>query len=664
MKWTPKISAVGALLGAGLLLGAGPELKPLRLIQVIPNTDTAAVPRAIVERVVDPNSTDRNVVNVNIELKNERGDDVSLSSVRFDYTRSGSALLAQTVQAADVGEVLLTSTPEGPTTWTRGRPTSMISSSSWGSFLGDWQAEEARGMRMFDYETFLTGNVRTYTGLLSQTSEGRSAHIGLPWSDFLSRWQQAEAQGLRLVDLEIEEGNPVRFSGIFHAASYAPRAHFNATFSAFQSAWADAEKSGYRLIDFETYLEGGTRKYAGIFAPGSYAAASCMGVTWSTFLSKWQELEAQDFGLEDVEIHTEGSQVLYSGLFRKGGPRGGAWMNATLSDFEAHRQAFEAQGLELFELETHLSLSGTRLYSGLFRAAQPLRWKKDASLHFFSPQAGFANTIPDRVRVTFDLAGISPKPYFDLPLAPYQNQTSTGTMAFPARQSELPSGRFWSQGGNAHAGPRTDRDPPELAHIHRAALWGASGARWAGQQYAYDLGVSAWDNGAYRACASDCTKNSDFYIWGIPVRAMADGKVAWCWRDADDNPNPGTIVSTPAPGGNMLWIRHAGNEYALYAHLQKESIPKTLCPTNGLQTAGASVSRGTLLGKAGNSGQSSGPHLHLHVQQGWEEGTDKGMAVPILFDNIDVRALSAGQSATWINVPNAGVAAHSLIRID
>jgi murein DD-endopeptidase MepM/ murein hydrolase activator NlpD len=55
--------------------------------------------------------------------------------------------------------------------------------------------------------------------------------------------------------------------------------------------------------------------------------------------------------------------------------------------------------------------------------------------------------------------------------------------------------------------------------------------------------------------------------------------------------------------GKMVEIDHSNNCKTVYAHLQKYLVK-----------AGNSVNRGELIGYIGNTGRSTGPHLHYEVR--------------------------------------------------
>lgn len=62
----------------------------------------------------------------------------------------------------------------------------------------------------------------------------------------------------------------------------------------------------------------------------------------------------------------------------------------------------------------------------------------------------------------------------------------------------------------------------------------------------------------------------------------------------------------PSPAGNQVRIRHDDGTHGAYLHLQRGSV--RVAP-------GDRVATGTLLAKSGNTGRSTGPHLHFVVQQ-------------------------------------------------
>ncbi len=135
---------------------------------------------------------------------------------------------------------------------------------------------------------------------------------------------------------------------------------------------------------------------------------------------------------------------------------------------------------------------------------------------------------------------------------------------------------------------------------------------------------------------TDNSVNSNYLIYGRPVYAMASGTVVACWRNAPENTGhnqrPEVLGSKKIYlQGNHLWIKQTDGRYVLYAHAPTGSIPSSLCPHNGTfltgtaqggptwnepeaaVTNGATVTAGQLLYHVGNSGNSSEPHLHIHI---------------------------------------------------
>ena len=159
-------------------------------------------------------------------------------------------------------------------------------------------------------------------------------------------------------------------------------------------------------------------------------------------------------------------------------------------------------------------------------------------------------------------------------------------------------------------------------------------------------------------------QNSHYRVFGTPFYAMKSGEVIACWRSAPDNPRPkvdGAAASTwrhpkldegrlPV-NGNMIWIAHDDGSLALYAHAQADSISLTLCPKtkpvfdSAYKSANAKegwriapearlnkadrrrVEPGQYLGRVGNSGESTQPHLHVHVQQSSQSAKPKAVSL-------------------------------------
>lgn len=124
------------------------------------------------------------------------------------------------------------------------------------------------------------------------------------------------------------------------------------------------------------------------------------------------------------------------------------------------------------------------------------------------------------------------------------------------------------------------------------------------QIFAHDIRVIAQVNGTWtsRHAGMEGNENSHIRIFGMPVRAIADGTVFHVVDQWDDNnPVDGNIEGVPVEG-NHVWITH-GNLEVEYGHLRRGSI---------IVSDGQTVKAGQKLGEAGNSGNTKGtPHLHL-----------------------------------------------------
>ena len=105
------------------------------------------------------------------------------------------------------------------------------------------------------------------------------------------------------------------------------------------------------------------------------------------------------------------------------------------------------------------------------------------------------------------------------------------------------------------------------------------------------------------------TEPHDFYAFGAPVVAPADGRVARAVGHLEDNPIG--HVDTTNNWGNTLVLAHTGGVYSALSHLQQGSL---------LVREGEVVVRGQVLARVGNSGRSPAPHLHVQLQASPEIG--------------------------------------------
>ena len=124
------------------------------------------------------------------------------------------------------------------------------------------------------------------------------------------------------------------------------------------------------------------------------------------------------------------------------------------------------------------------------------------------------------------------------------------------------------------------------------------------QRFALDL-VALNGFGA-RADGISPTENSAFAIYGAPVRAPCNGRVLIA-VDGFENNEPGQTDLKNLAGNHLAIHCEKADVTVLLAHLEKNSlVPK----------AGKKVRQGEELGAVGNSGNSSEPHLHIHVVGG------------------------------------------------
>ena len=121
------------------------------------------------------------------------------------------------------------------------------------------------------------------------------------------------------------------------------------------------------------------------------------------------------------------------------------------------------------------------------------------------------------------------------------------------------------------------------------------------QRHAWDILV--WRNGGTHR--GDGKRLTDYWAFGRPILAPAPARVIEAVDGLPDNV-PGHMDPQHAAGNHVVLDLGHG-EYALIAHLRHGSVAVKV---------GDRVRTGQLLGRCGNSGNTSEPHVHFHVQDG------------------------------------------------
>jgi murein DD-endopeptidase MepM/ murein hydrolase activator NlpD len=138
------------------------------------------------------------------------------------------------------------------------------------------------------------------------------------------------------------------------------------------------------------------------------------------------------------------------------------------------------------------------------------------------------------------------------------------------------------------------------------------------QRNAFDILIKDEKGKSYK---TDGLANDDYYAFGKELYAPCDGEIVVAIDGIKDNlPGEFNPVYTP---GNTVIIKTANNEYLFFAHFKNHSLKVT---------EGEKVKAGQLLGLCGNSGNSSEPHLHFHIQN--VENINIATGVKCYFDSL------------------------------
>ena len=148
------------------------------------------------------------------------------------------------------------------------------------------------------------------------------------------------------------------------------------------------------------------------------------------------------------------------------------------------------------------------------------------------------------------------------------------------------------------------------------------------QRFAYDMTV-ARDGRRFRGSGE---KLDDFHCWGVPILAPADGTVVTAVGDVPDQAVGSMDQSSLA--GNHVILDVGNGEYAVLAHLREGTVRVA---------AGDAVKAGDELGRCGNSGNTTEPHLHFHLQNSPRLGEGEGLPAFFVDYVADGRPVAQGE---------------------
>jgi len=160
---------------------------------------------------------------------------------------------------------------------------------------------------------------------------------------------------------------------------------------------------------------------------------------------------------------------------------------------------------------------------------------------------------------------------------------------------------------------------PSNTSVHRRSILALNGQTYIAQRFAIDW-VKVGRNGDSVHDARD--RNENFWAFGQPVVAPCDGEVTETVDTFPDNtPGKLPVVTNQNILGNHVIVRIAPSVYMVFGHLKQGGI---------VVRPNEKIMRGDPIGQVGNSGNSTGAHLHFEVVDANSAIAAEG--IPFVFD--------------------------------
>jgi hypothetical protein len=137
------------------------------------------------------------------------------------------------------------------------------------------------------------------------------------------------------------------------------------------------------------------------------------------------------------------------------------------------------------------------------------------------------------------------------------------------------------------------------------------------QEYALDL--VKLENGMI---FKETEGNENLWSWEAPLYSPVDGTVVLAKGDMEDSEGLNLVSEQADAVGNTVIIQTADGHYVVFAHLRHGSV---------LVSEGQSVKTGDPIGKTGNTGNTTMPHLHFQVQTHQDIWHPDNRSIPFAF---------------------------------
>jgi Peptidase family M23 len=181
----------------------------------------------------------------------------------------------------------------------------------------------------------------------------------------------------------------------------------------------------------------------------------------------------------------------------------------------------------------------------------------------------------------------------DITIAPLQVSDESPVVVAPPLRGE------WIAGDSVN-------NTPDAAH--RRAVLVDDGHAWLAQRYAIDWVQYKTVDGVRTTWKGPEDKNDSYFCYDQPIFSVAAGKVVDMADGLPENvPHSGKYaipINFNDAAGNHVVVEIGPHRYVLYAHMRPGTVRVKI---------GDHVSVGEIVGHVGNTGSSTEPHLHMHI---------------------------------------------------
>ena len=222
---------------------------------------------------------------------------------------------------------------------------------NWNGFIDKGTDLANDGYHLIDFERSENNGATQFNGVWKKATGSNVLISGKTWGDFLDDGQDRAENGFRLVDVErYVSNNQAKYNGVWVTGDYSNFVVSGKTWNNFKDEITNNAAENLRLTDLESYSSGNQQMFFGVYASGNYDYGIQSPMDWGGFVDGWKLFSDTDRRLVDIERFDDNG-IKYAGLYHEGTDGYALWYASDREEFISKWKEYSDDGLRLVDME-------------------------------------------------------------------------------------------------------------------------------------------------------------------------------------------------------------------------------------------------------------------------------------------------------------------------